>query len=202
MATNLSVLGGLVIFGVSAVVWLLVLSRASLSFAYPFASLSYLLIVLVGAVRAARAGPAAALGGRRLHHGRDHPGRPDPTRVSAPAAELAVVIVNYNTGAYLERCLASLAAHRGDVALDVLVIDNASRDGSHMDAVAAHPWARLIENPRTCYLSPAWNQGLRETDAPFVLLLNPDAEIWRGRSPNSWPSRGPTRAPASWDRGS
>ena len=41
-----SVLGGLAIFGLSAVVWLLVLSRASLSFAYPFASLTYVLILL------------------------------------------------------------------------------------------------------------------------------------------------------------
>ncbi len=46
IVTNVSVIGGLAIFGVSAFVWLLVLSRASLSFAYPFASLSYLLIVL------------------------------------------------------------------------------------------------------------------------------------------------------------
>ena len=46
VVTNVSVIGGLAIFGASAVVWLLVLSRASLSFAYPFASLSYLLIVL------------------------------------------------------------------------------------------------------------------------------------------------------------
>jgi drug/metabolite transporter (DMT)-like permease len=46
MVTTPAVIGGLVIFGFSAVIWLLVLSRASLSFAYPFASLSYLLIVL------------------------------------------------------------------------------------------------------------------------------------------------------------
>jgi multidrug transporter EmrE-like cation transporter len=38
--------GGLVLFGLSAVVWLFALSRASLSFAYPFAALSYVLIVL------------------------------------------------------------------------------------------------------------------------------------------------------------
>lgn len=44
--TNVSVIGGLLIFGLSAVVWLMVLSRASLSFAYPFASLTYVLIVL------------------------------------------------------------------------------------------------------------------------------------------------------------
>ena len=96
------------------------------------------------------------------------------------AAELAVVIVNFNTGEYLERCLASLGTHRGDIDVDVLVIDNASVDGSHTRAIAAHPWARLIENRENVYLSPAWNQGIRETDAPFVLLLNPDTEWWAG----------------------
>jgi N-acetylglucosaminyl-diphospho-decaprenol L-rhamnosyltransferase len=95
-------------------------------------------------------------------------------------AELAVVIVNYNTGDYLGRCLSSLEAHRGDLRLDVLVIDNASDDGSHEAALATHPWARLIENPENAYLSPAWNQGIRETDAPFLLLLNPDTEWWHG----------------------
>jgi N-acetylglucosaminyl-diphospho-decaprenol L-rhamnosyltransferase len=97
-----------------------------------------------------------------------------------PSAELAVVIVNYNAADYLERCLASLEAHRGDIELDVLVIDNASRDGSHTYAVAEHPWVRLIENPTNVFLSPAWNQGIRETSAPFVLLLNPDTEWWKG----------------------
>ena len=95
-------------------------------------------------------------------------------------ADLAVVIVNYNTGAYLERCLSSLDAHRGELLLDVLVIDNASHDGSHRAAIAAHPWARLIENAENLYLSPAWNQGIQETDAPYVLLLNPDTEWWKG----------------------
>ena len=79
------------------------------------------------------------------------------------AAELAVIIVNYNTGDYLDRCLASLETHCGDVDIDVLVIDNASVDGSHTRAIAAHPWARLIENQENIYLSPAWNQGIRST---------------------------------------
>ena len=96
------------------------------------------------------------------------------------AAELAIIIVNYNTGDYLERCLASLETHRGDVGIDVLVIDNASVDGSHTRAIAAHPWARLIGNQENIYLSPAWNQGIRATDAPYVLLLNPDTEWWVG----------------------
>jgi N-acetylglucosaminyl-diphospho-decaprenol L-rhamnosyltransferase len=98
----------------------------------------------------------------------------------APPAELAVVIVNFNTGPFLERCLASLRARRGDVATDVLVIDNASHDGSHSAAVALHPEVRLIANPTNIYLSPAWNQGARETTAPHLLFLNPDAEIFAG----------------------
>ena len=96
------------------------------------------------------------------------------------SAELAIVIVNYNAGTYLDRCLASVQTHRGEMTTDVLVIDNASSDGSHAAAAAAHPWARLIENPHNAGLSSAWNQGIRETRAPFILFLNPDAEIWRG----------------------
>ncbi len=46
IATNVVVWSGLALFGLSAVVWLFVLSRASLSFAYPFASLTYAIIVL------------------------------------------------------------------------------------------------------------------------------------------------------------
>jgi drug/metabolite transporter (DMT)-like permease len=46
VVTNVSVLGGLGMFVLSAAVWLVVLSRVSLSFAYPFASLTYVLILL------------------------------------------------------------------------------------------------------------------------------------------------------------
>jgi len=95
-------------------------------------------------------------------------------------AELAVVIVNFNAGEYLERCLRSLEAHRGDLDVDVLVIDNASSDGSHRRAFEAHPWIRLIENPTNVLLSPAWNQGIRETSAPYLLFLNPDTEWFGG----------------------
>ncbi|GIU97111.1 MAG: N-acetylglucosaminyl-diphospho-decaprenol L-rhamnosyltransferase [Actinomycetota bacterium] len=96
------------------------------------------------------------------------------------SADLAVVIVNYETGAYLRRCLASLERHRGPIEVEALVIDNASRDGSHRAAVKAHPWVRLIENPTNVYLSPAWNQGARETTAPWLLFLNPDTEWFAG----------------------
>jgi uncharacterized membrane protein len=46
LLTSPIVWGGLILFGLSAIVWLFALSRASLSFAYPFAALSYVLIVV------------------------------------------------------------------------------------------------------------------------------------------------------------
>ena len=95
-------------------------------------------------------------------------------------AELAVVVVNYNAGEYLPRCVTSVFANAGGLELDVLVIDNDSHDGSHLAAQRAEPRIRLIENAANLGLSAAWNQGARETDAPWILFLNPDAEIWSG----------------------
>jgi N-acetylglucosaminyl-diphospho-decaprenol L-rhamnosyltransferase len=96
------------------------------------------------------------------------------------AADLAVVIVNFNTGDWLDRCLSSLDRHRGGVSLEVVVVDNASEDGSHLRAADAHPWIRLIRNPTNRFLSPAWNQGAASTTASHVVFLNPDTEWWRG----------------------
>jgi N-acetylglucosaminyl-diphospho-decaprenol L-rhamnosyltransferase len=100
--------------------------------------------------------------------------------MSRPTALVAVVIVNYETGDYLTRCLASLAPFHDAGTIEVVVIDNASTDGSARRALGEHGWVRLIENPVNEYLSPAWNRGARETSAPYLLFLNPDTEWWSG----------------------
>jgi N-acetylglucosaminyl-diphospho-decaprenol L-rhamnosyltransferase len=94
--------------------------------------------------------------------------------------DLAVVVVDYNAGDYLMRCLDSLGRHAGDATLEVVVVDNASRDGSARRAKEAHPEITLVENPDNRGLSAALNQGIRWTHAPFVLLMNPDAEVSTG----------------------
>jgi N-acetylglucosaminyl-diphospho-decaprenol L-rhamnosyltransferase len=96
------------------------------------------------------------------------------------AADLAVVIVNYNAGHYLSRAVRSAFECAGDAALEVVVVDNASADGSAGEAVEALPEARLIQNEENVGFARAVNQGIRATAAPFVLLLNPDAEILSG----------------------
>jgi N-acetylglucosaminyl-diphospho-decaprenol L-rhamnosyltransferase len=47
-------------------------------------------------------------------------------------------------------------------------------------AAARTPQVRVIENRANRGLSAGWNQGARAVDAPWILFLNPDAEIWRG----------------------
>ncbi|MFN2590092.1 MAG: glycosyltransferase family 2 protein [Actinomycetota bacterium] len=103
----------------------------------------------------------------------------EPAEATGPA-DLAVVVVNYNTGPYLERCLRSAFESAGDARLEVVVVDNASHDGSADAAAAAHPPLRLIRNDGNRGFAAAANQGIRATSAPFVLLLNPDAEVLSG----------------------
>jgi N-acetylglucosaminyl-diphospho-decaprenol L-rhamnosyltransferase len=96
----------------------------------------------------------------------------------ASAADLAVIIVNYETGAWLERCLGSLERARSDVSVEVVVIDNASGDGSA--DVSEALGARVIRNDTNRWLSPAWHQGAAATQTPYLLFLNPDTEWSHG----------------------
>ena len=102
-----------------------------------------------------------------------------------PRAALAVVVVNYNAGEYLARCVTSVVEASGGLTLDLLVVDNASCDGSARVAAAGTTQVRVIDNPTNRGLSAAWNQGARAVDAPWILFLNPDAEIGRAISARS-----------------
>lgn len=96
---------------------------------------------------------------------------------------LAIVIVNFNTCALLRDCLASIQTGAVHVATHVMVVDNASTDGSAAMVRAEFPQVQLIESRRNGGFAYANNLGLRALpgvldDAPpacdYVLLLNPD----------------------------
>ena len=95
-------------------------------------------------------------------------------------ADLAVVIVNYNSGDEVGTCVRSVYESAGEARLEVVVVDNASADGSAEAAVAANPGTEIIRNSSNRGFIAAANQGIRATTAPFVHLLNPDAEIRGG----------------------
>jgi len=94
--------------------------------------------------------------------------------------DLSVIVVNYNAGDHLMRCLTSVYAAAGDATLEVFVIDNASRDGSAARAKESFPGIALVQNRDNRGFAAAVNQGLRASAAPFAFVLNPDAEVSLG----------------------
>jgi hypothetical protein len=91
--------------------------------------------------------------------------------------DLSVVIVNWNTRDLLRDCLASLLAATGGLATEVLVVDNASSDGSAEMVRADFPSVRLIESPANVGFAAGNNLALRQVAGRHVLLLNSDTLV-------------------------
>src|SRR5437762_13872651 len=94
--------------------------------------------------------------------------------------DLSIVILNYNTREHLRVCLQALAAEGSDVTSEVLVVDNASTDGSAEMVAASFPEVRLIRSPRNGGYAFGNNLALREMRGDAALLLNPDAVVAPG----------------------
>ncbi len=89
--------------------------------------------------------------------------------------DLGVVIVNWNSGQYLARLLASLEPLLPELR-SVMVVDNASKDES-LEAASQFPAVTLRQFPTNRGFAAAANQGVSESDSKFLLLLNPDIEV-------------------------
>lgn len=87
---------------------------------------------------------------------------------------VAVVVVSFETRDSLLAGLAALDREAG-VAIETVVVDNASSDGSADAVRSAFPGVRVLENASNLGFARACNQGARETRAPLLLFLNPDA---------------------------
>jgi GT2 family glycosyltransferase len=106
---------------------------------------------------------------------------PEPVvNVSERSTVLAVdvVVVSWNVRTELLACLESVLASDG-VDPRVIVVDNASADGSADAVPKAHPGVQLIRNPDNRGFARAANQGITAGRAPWVLLLNPDTVVPR-----------------------
>jgi GT2 family glycosyltransferase len=91
--------------------------------------------------------------------------------------KLSIVIVNWNTGKLLEKCLDSLFSNPPEVEFEVWVVDNASSDQSVSMVKSAFPRVNLIKNEENLGFAGANNQAIRRCTGEYVLLLNPDTEI-------------------------
>jgi GT2 family glycosyltransferase/predicted O-methyltransferase YrrM len=93
---------------------------------------------------------------------------------------VSVIIVSYNTKETLRRCLESVRTRCADIAHEVLVVDNASADGSPAMVREDFPEAALIENAGNAGFAKANNQALRLMKGEYALLLNSDAFLRPG----------------------
>ena len=96
--------------------------------------------------------------------------------LNASAPRISVVIVNYNGRHYLQRCLASLAAQTYP-AFEVIVVDNASVDGSTEWLAVHFPSTRVICSPRNLGFAAGNNLGIRAARGEFIATLNNDTEL-------------------------
>lgn len=92
--------------------------------------------------------------------------------------KLSIIIVNWQTQNYLKNCLASVFKNPLSTGLmEVIVIDNASSDGSADLVATQFPQTILIANQQNIGFSKAVNQGLTQAKGDYCLLLNPDTLI-------------------------
>jgi len=101
----------------------------------------------------------------------------DNQSITASQIDLSAVIVNWNTAALLKACLYSLSAAPADPVMEIIVVDNASSDGSADLVRQELPEVRLIESPRNVGFTHASNEGIAASHGRYVLLLNSDTLV-------------------------
>lgn len=93
---------------------------------------------------------------------------------------LSIIIVTYNSRHEIDACLESLDRDGPGVEHEIVVVDNASPDGTAAHLREGRTRARVIDAGGNLGFSRANNLALRETSSELVLLLNPDTVVHRG----------------------
>jgi N-acetylglucosaminyl-diphospho-decaprenol L-rhamnosyltransferase len=91
--------------------------------------------------------------------------------------DLSIVIVSWNVRDLLRRCLHSILDVSHSMHVEVVVVDNASTDGSSDMVQAEFPGVHIVANSENRGFPAANNQGLAVAQGRYVLLLNPDTEV-------------------------
>lgn len=90
------------------------------------------------------------------------------------AVDLSILIVNWNSAAYVKECLAAVPRAIGALRCEVIVIDNASFDSCGEMLLTTFPDVRFVQSDRNLGFGGANNLLARMSNAPVLLFLNPD----------------------------
>lgn len=91
--------------------------------------------------------------------------------------DLSIIIVSWNVCALLRRCLTSIDAGRGDLSIEVIVVDNASSDDSVQMVRREFPGVTLIASQENLGYTGGNNLGAKGFRGRYLLILNPDTEV-------------------------
>jgi GT2 family glycosyltransferase len=94
--------------------------------------------------------------------------------------DVSIIIVSWNTRDITRNCLRSIRAAAGDVAYEIILIDNKSSDGSAEMVATEFPEVRLLCNEVNAGFAAANNQGISVSRGRYVLLLNSDTVVLDG----------------------
>ncbi|MBN1563325.1 MAG: glycosyltransferase family 2 protein [Anaerolineae bacterium] len=94
--------------------------------------------------------------------------------------QLTTVICNYNTRDELAVTLDALITTTGDLTHEIIVVDNASKDGSAAMVRERFPTVKVIESGANLWFTGGNNLGIRAAQGDYVLILNPDAIVQPG----------------------
>jgi colanic acid biosynthesis glycosyl transferase WcaI len=92
-------------------------------------------------------------------------------------AAVSVIVISYECRDAVRRCIESLDAERRNLELEVVVVDNASTDGTVDMLRSRFQWVRVIANPVNAGFASAANQALWTTGGRHLLFLNPDTVV-------------------------
>ncbi|OGL44065.1 MAG: hypothetical protein A2161_14600 [Candidatus Schekmanbacteria bacterium RBG_13_48_7] len=90
---------------------------------------------------------------------------------------LSVIIISWNIREYLKSCLESVLHEEPGFSIEIIIVDNASEDGTTGWLEQNYPSVKLIKNPINEGFAKACNQGFRISSGEYLLFLNPDTVI-------------------------
>ena len=110
------------------------------------------------------------------------PNMPSPEQppIAAPTPQLSIIIVTHNSAGVIAACLTSLYRSDPALALEVIVVDNASSDGTANLVQQQFSNARVIAATGNIGYAAGNNLGFAAARAPWLLMLNPDTEARAG----------------------
>jgi O-antigen biosynthesis protein len=91
--------------------------------------------------------------------------------------DLSIIIVNYNVKEFLQNLIYSIRKAASSLHYEIIVVDNASSDGSVEFICEKFPEITLIANQENLGFSKANNIGLKIAKGKYLLLLNPDTLV-------------------------